>query len=73
MKEMRKGFMFWVCILALLLTIAGIAFASQGSLSYKARCTYGNCKCTEFRSTFNVLGHYYDCYNCGHRDVYHKR
>ena len=72
MKKVRNGFMFWVCILALLLTIAGSAFASRGIWSYAADCTYGGCKCTEFRST-DAVGKHYTCWHCGHGEGYHKR
>ncbi|MBR0184550.1 MAG: hypothetical protein IJQ24_00835, partial [Synergistaceae bacterium] len=64
MKKVRKGFMFRVCILALSLTIAGIAFASgKGIVHFKGDCQWVHCKCTEF---WCKDGYITVCYNCGH-------
>ena len=69
MKKMRKGFIFWVCIVALSLTIGGIALAAGGKGVYHFRGQCMKCDCSEFWCVSDKPS---TCYYCGHSDFVHK-
>ena len=65
----RRRIFICVCVLALLLTIVGVAFARKGVNHFKGNCQHAGCHCTEFWAEAGTS----KCYYCGHMDFMHRR